>query len=252
MIGLQRQGRMTDIGAMPVCRISLRDVSLTLEDRPVFDRLSLDLTAGRIGLVGRNGAGKSQLLRLIAGLVAPDVGAVAVNGFDPAKDRRRATSEIGFVFQEPEHALLFPTVIEELRFGPASQGRSRPEADRAARGMLAHFGLADWETRLVHSLSHGQKHLLALMAACVGGAGLVLLDEAFAGLDLPTERALQRLLDKLPAAQIQASHDLAALAGCDRVIWLERGLVRGDGPPQRVLPAFRAAMEAAPLAPDAL
>jgi biotin transport system ATP-binding protein len=230
-------------------RITLNDVSLTLDDRAVFAGLSLDLdfgigggATGRIGLIGRNGSGKSQLLRLIAGLQAPDSGSVRVNGFDPAKDRKSAVTAIGYVFQNPEHGLLFPTVMEELCFGAESQGWSREEADTAARALLAQFGRQDWEGRLGDSLSMGQKHLLALLAICVTGPQLLLLDEVFAGLDLVTERRLRAALAGMPMRQIQASHDLGVLEdACTRMLWLDNGTLHGDGAPGEVIAAYRAA-----------
>lgn len=234
--------------ALNGCRITLNDVFMTLDDRTVFAGLSLDLNleaAGRIGLIGRNGSGKSQLLRLIAGLQAPDAGTVRVNGFDPARDRKSAVAAIGYVFQNPEHGLLFPTVMEELCFGAESQGWSGDEADTAARALLVQFGRQDWEGRLGDSLSMGQKHLLALLAVCVTGPQLLLLDEVFAGLDLVTEQRLRAALAGMPMGQIQASHDLDALAAaCTRMLWLDSGALRGDGVPSEVITQYRAACQA--------
>ncbi|KEP67842.1 cobalt ABC transporter [Thioclava dalianensis] len=233
-------------------RIELVDVGLSLEDRVVFDGLSLSGEVRDLGLIGRNGAGKSQFLRLIAGLVTPDTGQVRVNGFDPARDRRRATSEIGFVFQNPDHALLFPTVIEEIGFGPQSRGLSKSEAAAVAENLLQRFGVAAWRDRLVHALSQGQKHLLGLIAACANDPALLLLDEAFAGLDLATSRSLRRTLDALPTARIEASHDLIAMAARPRLLWIDAGRIRMDGPPEQVLPVYRQEMEAQVIAPDSL
>ena len=239
------------VAGNPPLRVELRDVCLRIEDRVVFDQFSLSLDVWRTGFVGGNGAGKSQLLRLIAGLTKPDSGTIRVNGFDPAANRRRATSEIGFVFQNPDHALLFPTVIEELTFGPQSRGTPRADARAMAQAQLQAFGVAGWAERLVHSLSQGQKHLLGLMAASIGNPRLLLLDEAFAGLDLVTTLSLQRILANLPTAQIEASHDLIGLAHCDNVLWIEAGKVKQEGAPETVLPAYRAEMEArAQAAPD--
>ncbi len=233
-------------------RVTLEDVSLAIDGRQVFERLSLDLTPGHVGLIGRNGAGKSQLLRMIAGLVKPDSGQVRVDGFDPAKDRCRATASIGFVFQNPDHALLFPTVIEELSFGPKAQGATKAQAERVADDLLARFGVPDWRDRLVHSLSQGQKHLLGLMAACANAPKLLILDEVFAGLDLPTSRSLRHILNGLGMARIEANHDLAALAGCDRVLRIAGGTVGDDGAADPVIARYMSEMEALPLAPGAL
>lgn len=224
--------------------VTLENVSLTLEDRSVFDGLSCTLSPGRIGLIGRNGSGKSQFLRLIAGLQPASGGTLRVNGIDPAKDRKSATRDIGYVFQNPDHGLLFPTVMEELRFGAESQGWPRSDAQARALETLQEFGVEDWHDRLVESLSMGQKHLLALLAVCVTGPKLLLLDEVFAGLDLVTERLLRRALDRMPMAQIQASHDLDALAqACDRMLWIDAGKIIADDAPEQVIKHYRQAAE---------
>ena len=73
--------------------------------------------------------------------------------------------------------------------------------------------------------------------------GTILLDEPFAALDLPLQIRLTRRLAALPQRLVTISHDPAAVAGCDRVIWLEAGAVRMDGPAAPVLEAFRAEMD---------
>jgi len=72
--------------------------------------------------------------------------------------------------------------------------------------------------------------------------GTILLDEPFAGLDLPSIARVSRRLAALPQRLVTISHDTAAVAGADRVIWLEAGRIRADGPPAQVLPAFTAEM----------
>ncbi len=222
--------------------IELTDVALAREDRPVFDGLNLRLEEGRIGIVGRNGAGKSQLLRLIAGLAAPDRGTVRLGGIDPAADRKAALRAVGVLFQNPDHQLIFPTVDEELSFGLTAQGVTRDEAAARGAAMLARFGRSDWAGRNVQTLSQGQRHLLCLMAVLLMEPRTILLDEPFAGLDLLTSLKLQGILAGLPQRTLHVSHDLTALRDCDRVIWLDAGRVVADGPPAGVLVDYAAAM----------
>lgn len=84
--------------------LHLDAVTVRLGGRLVLDRLSLSLTEPRIGVVGRNGSGKSTLLRLLAGLIAPDSGAVRVEGFDPARDRKAMLRTVGILFQNPDRS----------------------------------------------------------------------------------------------------------------------------------------------------
>lgn len=223
--------------------ITLRDVGYVREGRAVLSGISLDLSEGRIGVIGMNGAGKTQLLRLIAGLAAPDAGRVRLGAIDPARDRAAAIARIGILFQNPDHQIIFPTVDEELAFGLTEAGAAPDEAAARVSATLARFGRADWAGRHVQTLSQGQRHLLCLMAVLAMEPQWILLDEPFSALDLATTMRLHAILDDLPQRIIQVTHDLDALAGYDRVIWLDSGGVAADGRPDVVLPAYRTAME---------
>ena len=204
--------------------------------------MSLTLAERRVGIVGRNGSGKSTLARVMTGLVGPDSGEVRVMGVDVGSDRRAAIRTIGILFQNPDHQIIFPTVGEEMAFGLRQQGRSKAEAAVAVRAMLARFGKADWEERSVEALSQGQKHLVCLMSVLVLEPALIVLDEPFTGLDIPTTRALQRHLHDLAPMLVHITHDVTALDGYDRVIWIEGGQVHRDGPAKAVLAEYLDAM----------
>ena len=222
--------------------IHLQDASVTLAGKPILHQLSLALTEPRIGIVGRNGSGKTTLLRLLAGLVAPSSGTVRLGGLDPATDRRQMLSAVGILFQNPDHQILFPTVDEELSFGLIQMGMTHADAAQAVGAILAREGRGPWAKAPVSTLSHGQKQYLCLLAVLAMQPATVLLDEPFAGLDLPTQTRLARRLSSLPQQIITISHDPAAVAGADRVIWLEAGRVVADGVAQPVLADFSAAM----------
>ena len=222
--------------------ITLQDAGYFAGGKEILSGLSLHLEEPRIGIIGRNGSGKTTLLRLIAGLVAPSSGTVRVDGIDPFTDRKGALSRLGILFQNPEHQILFPTVEEELAFGLRQQGLPQPQALDTARATLATEGRAHWAKAPVSTLSGGQKHWLCLQAVLMMRPATILLDEPFAGLDLPSITRVSRRLAALPQRLVTISHDTAAVAGADRVIWLEAGRIRADGPPAQVLPPFTAEM----------
>ena len=181
--------------------------------RRILGPLALELGEARIAVIGRNGSGKTSFMRLLAGLIRAESGAVTIAGADMYKDRREAVSQIGILFQNPDHQLIFPTVLEEMMFGLRQRGQSRAEADAGARRTLARFGKAHWADAAVVSLSQGQKHLLCLMAVVAMAPGLLILDEPFAGLDAPTRMQLRRYLDLYEGAVLHISHEPA---GCCR------------------------------------
>ncbi|KWV46244.1 cobalt ABC transporter [Bradyrhizobium macuxiense] len=205
-----------------------------------FDDLSLDLRERRIGLVGDNGSGKSTLLRLANGLLLPERGEVIANGRHTTQAGRGLHADVGFVFQNPDHQIIFPTVGEEVAFGLIEGGQTAAQARAAAGDLLASHGCAGWIDRAIRDLSEGQKQLVCILAILATEPKILLLDEPFSSLDLPTRLSLSARLARLPQQIVMASHDLDLLHDFDRVIWLEKGQVRADGVPSQVLPDYRA------------
>lgn len=220
--------------------LAFESVHLSRDGRRIFDDLSLHLRERRIGLVGDNGSGKSTLLRLANGLLVPERGDVIVKGRRTTQSRGELHADVGFVFQNPDHQIIFPTVGEEIAFGLIERGETTARARRAAEDLLTRQGCAGWIDRAIHELSEGQKQLVCILAILATGPTILLLDEPFSSLDLPTRLSLSARLAQLPQQILMASHDLDLLLDFDRVLWLESGQVRADGAPSQVLPEYRA------------
>ncbi len=206
----------------------------------LFSDLSLSLTERRIGLIGDNGSGKTSLLRLVAGLQTPERGNVRVHGLDTRADRRQLPGMIGLLFQSPDDQIIFPTVAEELAFSLTALGADRKSARERAEIFLSAEGLPSWGSRAVSSLSQGQRQRLCLMALEIASPRVLLLDEPFASLDLPTQAALLRRIRRADRQILLSTHQLAFVQEFERVLWLDRGQVRGDGPGAVVCAAYRA------------
>ena len=224
--------------------IEFDHVTLRRGSRLVFDGLTISISQRRVGLLGNNGAGKSSLLRLINGLLLPDEGEVRVDGLVTAKARRELPAKVGFVFQNAEHQIVFPTVLEEIAFGFREQGSSRHDANEQALEVLQRFDCADWAEAVVHELSEGQKQRLCIMSVVAMQPDTLVMDEPFASLDLPTRLDLMDVIEKLPQRLIVASHDLDLLTAMDRVLWLQNGAIVGDGAPKSVIEAYKSAIAA--------
>ncbi len=223
--------------------IVFEDLSFQRGGEPVLSGLSGRWTEQRIGVVGHNGSGKSTLARLLNGLLQPSSGALQVLGRNPGAGPEAMASTVGFIFQNPDHQIIFPTVEEELSFGLRNRKVGRRQARESAREALRDWGLERWAGMPVHSLSEGQKQLVCLLSVLILRPGLLVLDEPFSSLDAATRAYLNRLLSALPQQLVMITHDLEVLRTYDRVIWLHEGLVHRDGPPDAVLPEYEAASD---------
>ena len=237
-------GQETEAGpqGQQAARLVLEGLTLEIDGRAILRGLELSQDFRRMGVLGRNGSGKSTLSRVIAGLLEPTAGKALLNGADMAQDRRAALSEVGILFQNPDHQIIFPTVLEEVSFGLAQQGRRQRAAEEAARETLQRFGKAHWAEAAVATLSQGQKHLVCLMSVVAMAPRVLVLDEPFAGLDLPTKMQLRRALRLFPGALIHVSHDPEDIEDCDSCLWLEAGRLVDAGEGARVSAAYLAAM----------
>ena len=206
--------------------------------------LDVEIAAGSmLVLFGPSGAGKTTILRQIAGLERPDRGTIEFDGdvwCDTAREvwqppqRRRA----GVVFQEPT---LFPhlTVRDNIRYGVRGQTRGqtrvRPGSDPELAETAKLLGIAELENRYPRALSGGEAQRVALARALATGPRLLLLDEPFASLDAPTRLRLRRevraLLQTTGTPAILVTHDRTeALALGDLVAVMIGGRIRQVGP----------------------
>lgn len=224
--------------------IDIQNMEFSIEGKQILHGITLSIFPKRLGVLGRNGSGKSTLARLIAGLVAPTNGSITVNGIDLAKNRRDALREVGILFQNPEHQIIFPTVSEEIAFGLQQQGQDKDQVATAVRAVLAQFGLSHWHDAYISTLSHGQKHLVTLMTVVAMQPKLLVLDEPFAGLDIPTKAQLQRYLGLYQGSLLHITHDPRDLEGYDDLVWIDQGRVKLAGSYDQVMPAYQDTMRA--------
>ncbi|WP_394244131.1 energy-coupling factor ABC transporter ATP-binding protein [Vibrio astriarenae] len=231
--------RSTDLPFEPCLQeIKLQDVCLSIEGKTILNNLSLETKVSRLGVVGRNGSGKSTLSRVLSGLIEIRSGTLEVAGCNPFKDRKAALRNIGLLFQNPDHQIIFPTVVEEIMFGLRQLGQSKKLAQQNALATLLAFGKEHWRDAHISTLSGGQKHLVCLMAIMAMKPNLIILDEPFAGLDIPTKKQLQRYLSAFSGALVHVSHDPSDLEGYEQLLWIDEGEVVAFGPAQEVLPTY--------------
>ena len=209
----------------------------------ILENLSLSIKEQRVGFIGRNGSGKTTLLRILAGLQELNNGKVLIDGTEVAKKRNEAIKKVGIIFQNPDHQIIFPTVGEELRFGLTQLGMSKIEADLKVIACLKHYDKVDWFERSISTLSQGQKHLVCLLSVLLMKPRVLLLDEPFTGIDIPTQLKLEHYLSSLKQTIIHVSHVPETFENYQRLIWMDEGIIQADGTPKTVIKKYRTAMK---------
>jgi ABC-2 type transport system ATP-binding protein len=219
----------------------LRKVFERKERQPpvcALDAVSFEAHAGELtALVGPDGAGKTTLMRLIAGLLPADSGSISVLGVDVARDPQQVQDRISYM---PQRFGLYEdlTVAENLDLYADLHGV--PMAQRAQRysQLMNMTALAPFKARLAGQLSGGMKQKLGLACTLVRSPELLLLDEPTVGVDPLSRRELWEIILRLIAEQaltvLLSTAYLDEAERCSRVIILHQGKVLSEGPPQQV------------------
>ncbi|HVV39452.1 MAG TPA: ABC transporter ATP-binding protein [Nitrobacter sp.] len=165
-------------------------------DRPAVDGLDLSVRAGEFyALLGPNGAGKTTTLRMVAGLLRPDSGAITVLGVDALHDPVAAKQIIAWVSDEP---MIYDklTPLEYLEFVAGLWGCDPAVTERKARDLLDSLGLAAHLNERCEGFSRGMRQKVALAGALVHDPKLIILDEPLTGLDAVSARHVKGLLQE--------------------------------------------------------
>ena len=202
-------------------------------DKPAVDGLDLTVRAGEFyALLGPNGAGKTTTLRIVAGLLKPDAGSVAVFGIDALADPVAAKRLIAWVPDEPPiYEKLTP--FEYLEFVAGLWGIEAAEAEIAARALIERLGLGPHAHERCQGFSKGMRQKVALAGALVHAPRLLILDEPLTGLDAGAARqAKDVLVERVRAGVtvIMTTHILeVAERMAERIGVIERGRLIAEG-----------------------
>jgi energy-coupling factor transport system ATP-binding protein len=214
--------------AIKSAAIKAQDVSYQWhEAAPVLQSCSLAVPQGEFWmLLGINGSGKSTLLRLLAGLLKPNAGKINI------------LSPVGFVFQNPDHQLVMPTVAADIAFGLVSEKLTHIQVRERVREALAAVNLLHLERRPIYALSGGQKQRIAIAGAIARHCEVLLFDEPTALLDPDTQlelvKQVQNLVRSRGLTALWVTHRLEELDYCDGAFLLENGQVVAQGEPQQM------------------
>ena len=198
--------------------IRLEDICFRYTDRDVLSHVDLEVARGTaVAFIGPNGCGKSTLMKLISGVVAPRRGRYVFDGEEITPQRlqepsfaKRFHQRVGFLFQAPEAQLFCPTVEEEVAFGPRQMALADEEVDRRTTDTLRLLGIDALRDRVPYHLSGGERRRVALAAVLALNPDTLLLDEPMNGLDPRMKEFLRGLLLSLRRAGktiLCATHD---------------------------------------------
>lgn len=220
--------------------ILLNSVSVTFENKVALSDVSVQLPQRRIGVIGLNGSGKSTFVRLLNGLVKTTSGTVAVNAINPSIDARAARAQVGFIFSNPDLQIIMPTVAEDVAFSLRGKGLTAAELDSQVAAALERFGLTELSNEAAHSLSSGQKQMLALCAVTIAQPALIVADEPTALLDAANSAQVKNfLLNEWQGQVVLVTHDLGLVETCDVLLRFEAGKLAEVGEPATVIANYK-------------
>ena len=215
---------------------ALKDINLTIPDGQF------------IGVIGHTGSGKSTLIQHLNALIQPTSGTVIYNGEDvwaEKYNRRELRSQVGLVFQYPEHQLFESDVLSDVCYGPMNQGKSREEAEEEAKKALLQVGFKEKNfKKSPFDLSGGQKKRVAIAGVLAMNPKILILDEPTAGLD---PKGRDEILDQIAELHkmrgitiILVSHSMEDVAKyVERLIVVNHGKIAFDDTPKKVFTHYK-------------
>lgn len=234
--------------------IELKNITYTYSPGTAYEihalkDVNLEIPDGQfIGVIGHTGSGKSTLIQHLNALIRPTSGTVLYNGEDVWEekyDRRNLRSQIGLVFQYPEHQLFESDVLSDVCFGPMNQGMSREEAEAEAKKALLQVGFKEKNfSKSPFELSGGQKKRVAIAGVLAMNPKILILDEPTAGLDPKGRDEILDQISELHKARgitiILVSHSMEDVAKyVERLIVVNRGQIAFDDTPREVFSHYK-------------
>ena len=221
----------------------------TAYEKQALKDVSLEIPQGQfVGIIGHTGSGKSTLIQHLNGLTRATSGSILYEGrniYEEGYDMRWLSSQVGLVFQYPEHQLFEVDVLSDVCFGPKNQGLSQKECEARAKEALDLVGFPDkYYKQSPFELSGGQKRRVAIAGVLAMRPKVLVLDEPTAGLD-PKGRdeildQVERLHKETGMTVILVSHSMEDVARyVERIIVMNRGEKMLDGTPREVFRHYK-------------
>lgn len=207
------------------------------DNRYALKDVSFQVQKGKwLSIVGHNGSGKSTSVRLIAGLLVPESGTIAIDGEVLTEENIwQKRQQMGLVFQNPDNQFVGATVEDDVAFGLENAGLSLDDMRQRVTEALDMVGMSAFKEREPARLSGGQKQRVALAGVIALRPSLLILDEATSMLDpegrLELIARVRDIKERYGMTVISISHDLDEVALSDRVLVMKDGQVESSSRP---------------------
>lgn len=232
----------------------------TAYEKRALNDISLEIGQGQfVGIIGHTGSGKSTLIQHLNGLMKATSGDILYDGqsiYAEGYDMRKLRSQVGLVFQYPEHQLFEVDVISDVCFSPKNQGLSEEESEKNAREALELVGFPEkYYKQSPFELSGGQKRRVAIAGVLAMKPKVLILDEPTAGLD---PKGRDEILDQIAKLHketgmtvVLVSHSMEDVARyVDRIIVMNKGEKMLDSTPKEVFRHYKELEEVGLAAPQ--
>lgn len=211
--------------------IQIRNLNFQyLSGKSVLKNIDLEIKEGEtLSIIGKNGAGKSSLVRLLAGLVKPTSGTILIDEIN-VQERKKAKEirkKIGIVFQNPENQILFPKVQDDLEF--ALKNLDLPNRETRIREALQKVGMENYSNEDTYELSLGQKQRINIASALAVNPKYLILDEPTTMIDSNGKDKIYEIVRNLKKEGhtiIYVTNNMSEILLADRILILENGNIK--------------------------
>jgi len=220
--------------------IDIKNLNFKYDENQIFNNFNLELEKGTFTtIIGLNGSGKSTLIKIVLGLLKYD-GKIKIDGLLLTDDNiNEIRKRIGVVFENPDNQFVAETVMDDIAFSLENLGLKSNNIKRKVREIANYIGISNLLEREPHTLSGGEKQLVALSSALVHEPKILILDEALTMVDIKTRKQIYTILEDMHKNKnmtiINVTHDMDELLYGDNIILIDNGNIILKGPKDEVL-----------------